>query len=208
MTQLIRLFPGSCDPVVRCGLLLTVGLYTGALFLPAMTTVDILIPPGVCQQATGAGDEVALTGQETLIYAASMFASVIENVWDEGPEVVHYHFVNCRALWAWYFRATLPNLLLGLGVICLARGYRQSPWLLSATSLISAASLELRTCWFGSGYSPHELWQADQVGYYYWLASMAVLTAVAAYRAFRPYQSLMKGEQRCESVSASSSPCC
>ena len=162
-----RFFPGLRDPLVCAGLLLAVGLYTAALFLPAFDWTFV-----------GSSREV-MSGREALFTLPKMLAEHLQVHWERGRSD---SFSEGTGLyWGWLARAWLPNVLLWLGLFCLAAGRRHAPWLVGAFALYEGTLLVI--CAPG-------LTLKLMTGYYVWLASMAVLTAAGAYRAVWPHDRL------------------
>lgn len=159
-----RLFPGLRDPLVCAGLLLAVGLYTAALFLPAFEWTFVGSSPQV------------MSGREAVFSLPKMLAEHLQVRWEYGRSDAFGE--GTGVYWGWLARAWLPNALLWLGLFCLAAGRRHAPWAAGAFSLYEGTLLAI--CAPGL-----ELLKL-MTGYHVWLASMAVLTAVGAYRALWP----------------------
>lgn len=140
--------------------LLIVGLYTASLFLSAFEYPCLF-----------SGSPRIIKGWEAfLCFPAGVFHEYFQPLLDKDWERLAGRLTRELLVdFAWHFRGWLPNPLLWSSLICMMKGYRHVPWMMAVLALVLGLSVWLTEF---SKFTP-------LVGYYLWLTSMAVLSAVS-----------------------------
>jgi hypothetical protein len=119
-----RLSPGLRDPLAVAGLLLSVGLYTAALFLPAIEDT--------------AGNLGEMSGREVLLFVPKMVreTALVRMGVKALPDLPYDFGTYNLMMGSWVLRGWLPNPLFWAGAFGLAAGRRHLPWALGSLVLL------------------------------------------------------------------------